>query len=105
MDPFHVCNKVQIMHKGYTVSERDNLHNAKYELLGEINHLTQEIALRSDVSPEDKRVTLLHEILHGVDDAWGLRLKERQVDMLAKALYQLLRDNGWRVCPMEEQTE
>ena len=105
MEPFHVCEKVQILHKYYTVSEEDNLHDAKYELLGNISYLTQEITLRSDASPADKRVTLLHEILHGVDDAWGLRLKERQVDMLAKALYQLLRDNGWCVCPVEGQSE
>lgn len=105
MEPFRMCEKVQILHKNYTVSEEDNLHNAKYELLGGIDYLTQNIMLRSDASPEDKRVALLHEILHGVDDAWGLRLKERQVDMLAKALYQLLRDNGWRVCPMEGQSE
>lgn len=105
MESFHVCEKVQIMHKSYTVSEKENLHNEKYELLGEISYLAQEITLRSDASQEDKRVMLLHEILHGVDDAWGLRLKERQVDMLSKALYQLLRDNGWRVCPMEVQSE
>lgn len=105
MKPFDVASRVHILHKNYTVSECDNLHDEKSELLGEISYLTQEITLRSDASPDDKRVTLLHEILHGIDDVYGLKLEERQVDMLAKALYQLLRDNGWHVCPMEEQSE
>lgn len=104
MKPFDFASRVHILHKNYTVSECDNLHDEKSELLGHINYLTQAIELRSDASPDEKRVTLLHEILHGVDKAWGLRLKERQVEVLATALYQLLCDNGWVVKPMEAQS-
>lgn len=104
MKPFDIVPRVHILHKNYTVSECDNLHDEKSELLGHINYLTQAIELRSDASPDDKRVTLLHEVLHGIDEAYGLKLKERQVDMLAKALYQLLRDNGWCIRGMEMQS-
>ena len=104
MKPFDVASRVHILHKNYTVSVCDNLHDEKSELLGHINYLTQTIELRSDAGPDDKRVTLLHEILHGIDDVYELKLKERQVDLLAKALYQLLRDNGWCIRVMEMQS-
>jgi hypothetical protein len=37
--------------------------------------------------------TLLHEIIHHVDDKLTIGLKEVQVDRLATGLYQVLKDN------------
>ena len=37
--------------------------------------------------------TLLHEVIHHLDDKLGIGLKEAQVDRLAVGIYQVLKDN------------
>lgn len=35
----------------------------------------------------------LHELLHGLDEMYGIDLKEKQVEKLGNALYMLIKDN------------
>lgn len=43
--------------------------------------------------PDKRRIILLHEVIHAIDNAHGLDLREEQVARLAECLAQYLRDN------------
>lgn len=47
------------------------------------------ISLQSDAKKEALEVTFLHEILHAIN----INLDEKEVEYLAMALYQVMRDN------------
>lgn len=40
-----------------------------------------------------KQATLIHEIIHGLDEMYCIGLKEKQVVKLGNAFYRLVRDN------------
>lgn len=44
-------------------------------------------------SEEQKKETLLHEIIHAMDEKFRIELKERQVEQLGVAIYNLVKDN------------
>jgi hypothetical protein len=45
------------------------------------------------ISPQKREETFLHEIIHHIDSALDLRLKESQVRRLSVGLYQVIHDN------------
>jgi len=60
---------------------------------GEHDMQKQEIKVKNSIHPELQRDTLLHEILHAIDEQLDMRLKHRQVHALAVAIMQVLREN------------
>lgn len=50
----------------------------------------------TDVARSAVEVTLLHEILHAIEDAGDVKLGEKKVGVLAEMLYQALHDNKLR---------
>lgn len=56
---------------------------------------TNEILLAKALKhlPDKRRIIKLHEVIHAIDDAHGLDLREEQVARLAECLTQYLRDN------------
>ena len=60
---------------------------------GEIDFLQRVIRIDSDMTPQDKKETLLHEIVHGVDEFMTIKLEEEQVKKLGAALAMVLMDN------------
>ena len=63
-------------------------------MFGESDHRQRSIALASERRPEEQSVTLLHEIVHAVDDVFKAGLDERQVDVLSSGLAQALSSMG-----------
>lgn len=55
----------------------------------------QEMRIDAAMSEERKRITLLHEALHAIEETRGLKLDEPTVIALGTAIYELLRDNPW----------
>lgn len=88
-----IPEKVKILYKEYTVEEIENLHDGGVDLYGQIHYLTEKILLNVNSSDEQKKATLIHEVIHGLDEMYGIGLKEKQVEKLGNALYMLLRDN------------
>lgn len=88
-----VPKKVKILYKEYTVESVNNLHNESADLYGQIHYLPEKIYLNSESLEEQKKATLIHEVVHGLDDMYGIGLKEKQVEKLGNALYMLIRDN------------
>jgi hypothetical protein len=62
--------------------------------LGRISLTASTIGIRPDMSPDLEKMTLIHEVLHGILFTAGLRdLDERVVDVLAHGIIQVARDN------------
>lgn len=88
-----IPQEVKVLYKEYQVSEVENLHDGKDVLYGQIQYLPEKIFLHAGASEEQKKATLLHELIHGMDEMYGIGLKEKQVAKLGNALYSLVRDN------------
>ena len=53
---------------------------------GQINHLTRLIRISNLIDDHKAREILLHEMLHGVDRAFGADLTEHQVTVLSRGI-------------------
>ncbi len=60
---------------------------------GEIRHLEGRILIDSSMMESRREQSLLHEILHEIDQQCGLGLEETDVGRLAEALYAVLVNN------------
>lgn len=82
-----------------------SLNNGENLLYGQIDYRGSTIRL-SDLCEghQMKCITLLHEILHGIQNHAGLEVEneEEVVDMFARGLYQVLQDNGGRLFDLKE---
>ena len=89
-----IPDSVNILFKKYTVCRDNNMRDDKGNLLyGQIDHIEQLITLNEDAGLEQQKATLMHEMVHGLDDLYSIGLKEKQVEKLGTALYMLVRDN------------
>lgn len=88
-----IPDKVKILYKDYDIEEKNNLHDNGGDLYGQIHYLPEKILLNSESSQEQKQATLIHEIIHGLDEMYCIGLKEKQVEKLGNAFYMLVRDN------------
>lgn len=60
---------------------------------GEYDYEAQIVRLRNGQQLAFEADTLLHELLHAIDDAMQLGLKERQVHCVATGIIALFKDN------------
>lgn len=88
-----IPEKIKILYKDYTVTQEQNLHDSEDDLYGQISYSDQTIRLGKQYSDEQKKVTLIHEIIHGLDDMYQIGLSEKKVSKLGVALYQMIKDN------------
>jgi len=65
----------------------DNTH-------GESDDSDGTIRIRGDLEPSIYQATLLHEVVHLIDDFLGLGLTEAQVTGISQGLFATIRDNG-----------
>ena len=89
----NIPEKVKILYKEYTVEEQENLHDGSADLYGQVHYLPEKILLNTDSSDEQKKATLIHELIHALDEMYCINLKESQVENLGTAMYMLIRDN------------
>lgn len=90
----NIPKKIKISFKEYDVREKSELRDEKgRELYGRIEYLPEVIFLNAENSEGQKKATLMHEIVHGLDDIYGIDLKEKQVRKLGIALYMMICDN------------
>ena len=88
-----IPTKIKILYKEYTVEHEPNLHDQGGDLYGQIDYMIEKIYLNPNSSEEQQKATLIHEIVHGLSDMYGIGLKEKQVEKLGNAFYMLIRDN------------
>lgn len=75
------------------MEETANLHDNGGDLYGQIHYLPEKIFLNVDAREEQKKSTLLHELIHAMDEIYSIGLKEKQVKKLGNAFYMLQKDN------------
>lgn len=63
------------------------------DLNGECDTDKQKILVRDGQPLESEQDTLLHEVLHAIDEAMGLKMKEAQVKGAATGLLAVLKRN------------
>ena len=63
------------------------------DLNGECDTDTQTIAVRDGQPLESEQDTLLHEVIHAIDEAMDAKMKETQVKKLATGLLAVMKDN------------
>ena len=89
-----IPKSVNILFKNYAVCFEDRMRDEKGNTLyGEIDYIEQKISLNRAAKDEQAEATLLHEVIHGIDELYNIGLKEKQVEKLGNALYMLIRDN------------
>lgn len=60
------------------------------------------ITTNPDCSPVQERVTVLHELLHAIDDFLNLEMTHQEVYVLSQVLYQVIADNPQLVGYLQE---
>lgn len=65
------------------------------KLYGQTDYGRLEVALDPDLPIQKGRITVMHENIHMIDEAFQLGIEEREVTLLANALVMLFRDNPW----------
>ena len=93
-----IPRKLNISGQTVKVVQKRHLNKTVKNQIGRATYTENLIELSRNC--EDNKVehqymacTLLHEIIHHLDDKIGVGLKEAQVDRLAVGLYQVLKDN------------
>jgi hypothetical protein len=84
--------RIRILGKPFTVSYTQG-QPLEDDLNGECDTDKQQILVRDGQPLESEQDTLLHEVLHAVEEAVDARLKETQVKKVATALLAVLKDN------------
>lgn len=87
-----MIEKVKIGHVNYEVIEVDCI-DVHQPLDGQILFYDQLIKIREGLFDEKKRETLLHEILHGIEDHFELDLEEEVIVKFGKGLAMVFMDN------------
>lgn len=81
---------VRVLGRDIPVAVVDDLPKA----FGEYDYHTQIVRIQQGQQPAFEADTLLHELLHAIDDAMQLSLRERQVHCVAVGIVALFRDNA-----------
>ena len=89
-----IPNNIKIGWKKYDILIKPTALNSGEELYGQIDYNAQTITLREINKQDQNECTLIHEILHGISDMYGIDLDEETVTRLASALYILIKDNN-----------
>jgi hypothetical protein len=81
--------RIRVLGKAFKVTNgplEDNLN-------GECDTDKQTLAVRDGQPLESEQDTLLHEVIHAIDEAMGLKMKEAQVKGCATGLLAVMKDN------------
>lgn len=87
---------MQILSKQYKIEKVQN--NEFSDLtIGRVNTKTGIIYIDESLNQDIKDETLLHEVLHVIDDNLKLNLSEEQIIRLSTGLYCILKENNIKI--------
>lgn len=93
-----MLNEIKIGWKTYKIKKVKpdfSLINSGEECYGQIDYDKREIYLNDAINDEEQnKATLIHEILHGIDDMYGLKMEEELITKLADLIYTTIKDNN-----------
>jgi hypothetical protein len=64
------------------------------DVYGEWDSETSEISVHDELPIHHQKITLLHELLHGVDEFLGLGMPHKTVYAVSQCLYAIMKENG-----------
>ena len=85
-----IPSSVVILGRVYNIDQKDFIDG---DLLGQCDSYALNITIKKNQPVILEADTLLHEILHAIDDAMQTKMKERQVHCTATGLLALFKDN------------
>ena len=88
-----IPENVKVLYKNYKVIEQENIHDGASDLYGQVLYFSEEILINKDASDPIKKASLIHEIIHALDEMYCIGLKEKQVEKLGNAIYMVIEDN------------
>lgn len=88
-----IPSKIKIGWKEYEVRKSSAVLNSGDDLYGQIDYNAKTITLCDANSSDQDECTLIHEVLHGISEMYGLGMEEDLVERLANALYTVMKDN------------
>ncbi len=87
-------NQVRIGPQDYKISYEEMPRTKEGNPIdGEINYVAGAIRIRAELNDTMGHQTLWHEIVHAICYHAGIRVKERDVDLIATGILNALRDN------------
>lgn len=90
----NIPEKIKIGYKDYDVKIVDgNIVDDNKICYGRILYNDCKIEISTQYSKNVQECTLLHEVLHGIDDAYDIGIPEEHIQKLAKGLLQVIKDN------------
>lgn len=87
---------INILGVNYKKEEVDIIDD-NFEICGQIDYHKQKIKIKKDLGKDIKKVTLLHEIIHGIFENSGqreLNTNEDLINSLANSIYQIFKNNN-----------
>ena len=89
-----IIENIKLFYKNYKVQYFNEIRNDEdVKLAGQINYQTSIIKINNTLDEIEQKLTLLHEIVHGIDEKMNIGLEEKQVDNIANGLITVLIDN------------
>lgn len=88
--------KVKIGWKEYKILEQppdEALIDGGTICYGQVFYDRQEIYINKNYRKKHRKATLLHEVIHAIDEQYSIDLKEEQVVSLTHGLMSVLKDN------------
>jgi hypothetical protein len=86
IDNVKIGNQTYVIFEVECVDKHDSL-------AGQIKFLESEIRILQDLPHDLKQETILHEVIHGIENFFDLDLEEEEVKMLGRGLTMVFKDN------------
>lgn len=88
-----IPTSLRIFGKDYTVEFESRLNSGTNLEYGHIDYNFSKIKINPDYGEQAQQEALIHEIVHGIDDALSLDMGEACVHRFAVGLYAVIKDN------------
>lgn len=85
--------EIKIGYRDYKVKFVSDLNDGSKVLYGQVKWDEEIIELNQEVCENQKKCTLLHEVIHAIDEMEDIGLTEEQIVKLGKGMYKFIKDN------------
>ena len=89
----NIPSTIKVGYKDYKVLSVEHLDDESNLLYGQVLYDKETIELANRYPENQMKCTLIHELVHAVDDMNDIKLSEEQVIKLGTGLYQVIKDN------------
>jgi GH24 family phage-related lysozyme (muramidase) len=88
--------RLTICGKQYQVKQKKLKDHENMVCYGMTIHPRLKIEINTSAKVEQRKETLLHEVIHAISIANGINLKENQVEALSSGLYDTMKRNRYK---------